>query len=281
MHRQMEQPGHQQRAVHAEEDENEIIGESAPQDDPAHAVTAQVLRQGGEAAALLAEGSRQRGTAIEHHLLQDHHHGHVHEEHREGDGRIELQETVVLDRLDELHGVLPHITGGRVALRLDTVHFIQHHLVGRQRHVFIVEEGGHVGIGGNHPLLHPVQFLVEIRGDADDAMDLLLFQEPFRLVQRTAVESDGALPRGVQFPDIAAAVTAAGQVHDGHRHLIDHSVSVNPVIEQRIHQAREAEDQHDAVVPDDHPEFVHEESPGIPDPLAQISMIACHGQFLG
>jgi CheY-like chemotaxis protein len=70
--------------------------------------------------------------------------------------------------------------------------------------------------------------------------------------------------------DIAAAVIAHREIHDGNRHLIDRPVVINEIIEDRIDQAGEAENQHYSIVMDNELQFVYEDAPCIADPSANI-----------
>ena len=60
---------------------------------------------------------------------------------------------------------------------LNLMHLVQHHQVGGDGHVLVIEERGHIGIGGKGGLLSQRQTAVKVGGNVQDAVHLLLFHQ--------------------------------------------------------------------------------------------------------
>ena len=150
------------------------------------------------------------------------------------------------------------------------LHLVEHHQIGGQRQVLVVQEGGHVRIGGDHPLFAPCPGRVVVPRNAHDAVDFSLGHQRLRFAHAGAVVGDRTLARGIQLLDIAPAVAPLAQVHHSYRHLVDYTMPVDAVVQQRIHQSGEQEDQHYAAVVQHEVQFIGENVPDILEPLSDI-----------
>ena len=126
------------------------------------------------------------------------------------------------------------------------------------------------------PLLHPLQATVEIARDVQDAMDFALPEQLLRLRHRHAFAVDGALPRGVELLQVAAAVGAVGEPDHRDRHLVHRPVGIDQVVEDRVEQAAHEEDDHGAGVAENELELVYEDAEPVAEPQAGVCLSLFH-----
>ena len=178
----MEQIRYEQRTVNPEKDEYQIIRKTSSEHHAPHPVSAEILRLPCKAAPFFPHSTHESGTTVEHNLLQYHHERHVYEEHGERYCRVVPKKRVILHRLYQLRGILSDISRCGVPLGLNLMHLIQHHLIGGDGHILIVQERGHIGISRNHALTHIDKIIVKILWNIDDSVHFLRFHQMLRFL---------------------------------------------------------------------------------------------------
>ena len=150
------------------------------------------------------------------------------------------------------------------------MHLVQHGEAGTHGEALVVQEAGHVGIGGNDALLAADNLVVEVGRNINDAVHHLSLHQLFGLFQRGAVGENLALARGVHLLDIAAAVGTAGEVHHRYGHLVHRSVHVDEIVQHGVQQTAHKEDDHDAAVLENELELMDKDAVPVAQPPADI-----------
>ncbi|MBQ5534233.1 MAG: 1-deoxy-D-xylulose-5-phosphate synthase, partial [Lachnospiraceae bacterium] len=144
--RETEHRRHDAAHVNADDHEKQPVNGSSSEDHTAYALSRQGIRQGGEAAVLLAHRPYGHAHAIEHHLLDDQHQDGRYQENAVGEGPVVGIDILVQDGVYGSIGLLVREPVQGQTLDLDPVDFMQHHKLGAHEEVLVVEEAAHVGV---------------------------------------------------------------------------------------------------------------------------------------
>ena len=150
------------------------------------------------------------------------------------------------------------------------MHLVQHGEAGAHGEALVVQEAGHVGIGGNDPLLTADNPRVKVGGDEDDTMHYLALHQLFGFLQRGAVSEDFAFAGGVHLLQIAPAVGAAGEVYHRNGHIVHRAVHVDEVVEHGVQQTAHEEDDHHSSIGKNELEFMDKDAVPVAQPQADI-----------
>ena len=259
--------------VDAYNHEQQPVHRTASEHDSHHSPSRKALRERGKAAVLLAHGSHAHAHAVEHDLLYYQHEDCGNKEDAVGEGRVVGVDVLVGDGIYRLVGLRIGQSVKGISVYLNLVHLVQHHEVAAHQQVLVVEEAAHVGVDAEGGGLVVGEAVAEVRREVNYTVDFALLEEFAGLRHVGTMICDADFARGVHLPYHAPGVAAGGIVHHRDGGFLQDSVLVNYVVEYRVEESGDNENDHHSPVVEDLPEFLVEDVHHIRKPISYVSLV--------
>ena len=258
--REAEHSRHDTAHIDADDHKNQPVNGAPSENHTAHAPSRQDIRQGGEATVLLAHRPYGHTHTIEHHLLYYQHQDGRNQEDAVGEGPV-----VGIDILvpDGVHGSISLLVRESIqgqALNLNPVNLIQHHELGPHQEVLVVEEAAHIGVDTEGRRFLRCQAVAEVGRKIHDSVHLALLQEGFRFLYVGTPPGDIHFPRRIHLPDHLPAFAAGSVIDHGDGRFFKDAVLVHEIVQDRVQESGDDENDHHTAVIEDVPQFQVEDA---------------------